>query len=107
MLDTIIRMSGLEVRKGRDVAKSCGQTNPEMCSATMPSPEIVMVVAVNMHDLFRQTVHMFVSADLAVDWFHVITRVDRALDVVHTRPQSKEMNESRRVAAATRARGWA
>ena len=69
----------------------CGKTNLEKYFTALPDPEIVEVVAMDMHEPFRQAVQICLpKANIVADKFHVITHVNQALDKVRTRLQSKE-----------------
>jgi transposase len=89
MYDTTI--SDLEERKILGIVEGCGKTNLEKYFTALPDPEAVEVVAMDMHEPFRQAVQMCLPrAKIVVDKFHVIVHVNQALDKVRTRLQSKE-----------------
>jgi transposase len=94
MFDTTI--SDLEERKVLGIVEGCGKTTLEKYFTALPDPEIVEVVAMDMHEPFRQAVQMCLSrANIVVDKFHVIVHVNQALDKVRTRLQSKESKGKR------------
>jgi transposase len=89
IFDTTI--SDLEERKVLGIVEGCGKTNLEKYFTALPDPEIVEVVVMDMHEPFRQAIQMCLPrANIVVDKFHVIRRVNEALDRVRTRLQSKE-----------------
>jgi len=89
IFDTTI--SDLQERKLLGIVEGCGKTNLEKYFTALPEPEIVEVVVMDMHEPFRQAVHMCLPrASIVADKFHVITHVNQALDKVRTRLQSKE-----------------
>ncbi len=94
VFDTTI--SDLEERKLLGIVEGCGKTNLEKYFTALPEPEVVEVVVMDMHEPFRQAVQMCLpGANIVVDKFHVITHVNRALDRVRTRLESKETRGSR------------
>ncbi len=63
---------------------------------TMPEPEKVEVVVMDMHEPFRQAVELCLpQAKVVVDKFHVLMHVHRALDHVRTslQPQKGKKGE--------------
>jgi transposase len=96
MFDTTI--SDLEERKVLGIVEGCGKNNLEKYFTALPDPEIVEVIVMDMHEPFRQAVQMCLpKANIVVDKFHVITHINRALDKVRTRLQSKESKGRRRL----------
>jgi transposase len=89
MFDTTI--SDLEGKKVLGIVEGCGKTNLEKYFTALPDPDVVEVVAMDMHEPFRQAAQMCLPrAKIVVDKFHVIVHVNQALDKVRTRLQSKE-----------------
>ena len=89
MFDTTI--NDLEGRKVLGIVDGYGKTNLEKYFTALPNPEVVEVVAMDMHEPFRQAVQMCLPrANIVVDKFHVIVHVNHSLDKVRTRLQSKE-----------------
>lgn len=89
MFDTTI--SDLEQRRILGIVDGCGKANLERYFTALPDPDIVEVVVMDMHEPFRQAVHMCLPrANIVADKFHVVTHVNQALDKVHTRLQSRE-----------------
>ena len=89
IFDTTI--NDLEGRKVLGIVEGCGKTNLEKYFTALPNPELVEVVAMDMHEPFRQAVQMCLpKANIVVDKFHVIVHVNQALDKVRTRLQGKE-----------------
>jgi transposase len=89
MFDTAI--SDLEQRRVLGIVEGCGKNNLERYFTALPDPELVQVVVMDMHEPFRQAVQMCLpKANIVADKFHVISRVNQALDKVRTRLQSKE-----------------
>ena len=96
IFDTTI--SDLEERKLLGIVEGCGKTNLEKYFTALPDPGILKVVVMDMHEPFRQAVQMCLpKANIVVDKFHVITHINRALDKVRTRLQSKESKGRRRL----------
>jgi len=89
IFDTTI--SDLEERKVLGIVEGRGKDNLEKYFTVLPEPEIVEVVAMDMHEPFRQAVQMCLpGANIVVDKFHVIRRVNEALDKVRTKLQGEE-----------------
>jgi transposase len=66
MFDTTI--SDLEGRKVLGIVEGCGKTNLEKYFTALPDPEVVEVVAMDMHEPFRQAVQMCLpQAKIVVD----------------------------------------
>ena len=87
MFDTTI--SDLEERKVLGIVEGCGKNNLEKYFTALPEPEIVEVAVMDMHEPFRQVVQMCLPrANIVVDKFHVICRVNEALDKVRARLQN-------------------
>ena len=94
MFDTTI--SDLEERKVLGIVEGCGKNNLEKYFTALADPEIVEVAVMDMHEPFRQAVQMCLPrANIVVDKFHVIRRVNEALDKMRTRLQGKENKGSR------------
>ena len=89
IFDTTI--SDLEGRKVLGSVEGSGKTNLEKYFSALPDPEIVEVIVMDMHELFRQAVQMCLPrATIVVDKFLVIIHINQALDKVRTRLQSRE-----------------
>ena len=94
IFDTTI--SDLEERKVLGIVEGCGKNNLEKYFTALPEPEIVEVAVMDMHEPFRQAVQMCLpGANIVVDKFHVIRRVNEALDKVRTRLQGNESKGKR------------
>lgn len=89
IFDTTI--SDLEERKVLGIVEGRGKDKLEEYFTALPEPGIVEVVAMDMHEPFRQAVQMCLPrANIVVDKFHVIRRVNEALDKVRIRLQGEE-----------------
>ena len=73
-----------------EVVEGQGRQKVEEYLDSLPDPERVKGVAMDMHEPFRQAVQMCLpQAKVVVDKFHLIRHINRAMDKVRSRLQGK------------------
>lgn len=81
IFDTAV--SELQERELLGIIEGCGTTDPEKYFTTLPDPEVVEVVVMDMHEPFRQAIHMCLpKVNIVTDTFHMITLINQALDKI-------------------------
>ena len=74
-----------------------GQRRVEEYLDSLPQPDKVRAVAMDMHEPFRQAVQMCLpQAKVVVDKFHLIRHINNALDKVRSRLQGGSIRDKRR-----------
>jgi len=80
-----------------EVVEGQGQQKVEEYLDSLPNPERVKGVAMDMHEPFRQAVQMCLpQAKVVVDKFHLIRHINRAMDKVRSRLQGGSRRGKRR-----------
>jgi len=80
-----------------EVVEGQGRQKVEEYLDSLPEPERVRGVAMDMHEPFRQAVQMCLpQAKIVVDKFHLIRHVNRAMDKVRSRLQGGNRSGKRR-----------
>jgi len=80
-----------------EVVEGQGQQKVEEYLDSLPDPERVKGVAMDMHEPFRQAVQMCLpQAKVVVDKFHLIRHINRAMDKVRSRLQGGNKKGKRR-----------
>jgi len=80
-----------------EVVEGHGQKKVEEYLDSLPEPERVKGVAMDMHEAFRQAVQMCLpQAKVVVDKFHLIRHINGALDKVRSRLQGGNRRGKRR-----------
>ncbi len=80
-----------------EVVEGQGKQKVEGYLDSLPGPERVKAVAMDMHEAFRQAVQMCLpSAKVVVDKFHLIRHINKALDKVRSRLQGGNRRGKRR-----------
>lgn len=82
----------MDIEKKQVLGVVSGRRQEEVASffTALPQPEGVQVVVMDMHEPFRQAVHLCLpQAKVVADKFHVLMHVHQALDQVRTGLQSK------------------
>jgi len=75
-------------REVMEVVEGQGRQKVEEYLDSLPSPEMVKGVAMDMHEAFRQAVRMCLpQAKIVADKFHLIRHINDALDRVRSRLQ--------------------
>jgi len=80
-----------------EVVEGQGRQKVEEYLDSLPDPERIKGVAMDMHEPFRQAVQMCLpQAKVVVDKFHLIRHINRALDKVRSRLQGRNRRSKRR-----------